>query len=134
MEKVPPFFISTFHAKALIIFLQKGITHPKVKENFKKKIMNPTAMNRYNALREAAGKIDRLVPQVRLLDQPPHENRENASVALEFPTPLVVLNSTIRQALSFLFCQCDTVQTDKTDRGICFTFTVSEIWITEETT
>ena len=59
------------------------------------KIMNPTAMNRYNALREAAGKIDRLVPQVRLLDQPPHENRENASVALEFPTPLVVLNSTI---------------------------------------
>lgn len=98
------------------------------------KIMNPTATNRYNALREAAGKIDRLVPQVRLLDQPPHENRENASVALEFPTPLVVLNSTIRQALSFLFCQCDTVQTDKTDRGICFTFTVSKIWITEETT
>ena len=72
------------------------------------KIMNPTAMNRYNALREAAGKIDRLVPQVRLLDQPPHENRENASVALEFPTPLVVLNSTIRQALSFLFCLPET--------------------------
>ena len=37
------------------------------------KIMNPAAMNRYNALREAAGKIDRLVPQVRLLDQPPHD-------------------------------------------------------------
>jgi hypothetical protein len=134
LEKVPPFFISTFHVKAPIIFSQKGITRLKVKENFTMKIMNPTAMNRYNALREAAGKIDRLVPQVRLLDQPPHENRENASVALEFPTPLVVLNSTIRQALSFLFCQCDTVQTDKTDRGICFTFTVSEIWITEETT
>ena len=53
-------------------------------------------------------------------------------MALEFPTPLVVLNSTIRQALSFLFCQCDTVQTDKTDRGICFTFTVRDIWIKED--
>ena len=54
------------------------------------------------------------------------------SVALEFPTPLVVLNSTIRQALSFLFSTCDTVQTDKTERGICFTFTVSKMWITED--
>lgn len=53
-------------------------------------------------------------------------------MALEFPTPLVVLNSTIRQALSFLFSACDTVQTDKTERGICFTFTVSKMWIKED--
>lgn len=78
------------------------------------------------------GKIDRLVPHVRLMEQPPHESRDTASVALEFPTPLVVLNSTIRQALSFLFSACDTVQTDKTERGICFTFTVSKMWITED--
>ena len=45
------------------------------------------------------------------MEQPPHESRDTASVALEFPTPLVVLNSTIRQALSFLFSACDTVQT-----------------------
>ena len=88
--------------------------------------------NQPKALREAAGKIDHLVPHVRLMEQPPHESRDTASVALEFPTPLVVLNSTIRQALSFLFSTCDTVQTDKTERGICFTFTVSKMWITED--
>ena len=96
------------------------------------KMIDPTAMSRFTALREAAGKIDRLVPHVRLMEQPPHESRDTASVALEFPTPLVVLNSTIRQALSFLFSACDTVQTDKTERGICFTFTVSKMWITED--
>ena len=96
------------------------------------KMIDPTAMSRFTALREAAGKIDRLVPHVRLMEQPPHESRDTASVALEFPTPLVVLNSTIRQALSFLFSACDTVQTDKTERGICFTFTVSKMWIKED--
>ena len=90
------------------------------------KMIDPTAMSRFTALREAAGKIDRLVPHVRLMEQPPHESRDTASVALEF------LNSTIRQALSFLFSACDTVQTDKTERGICFTFTVSKMWITED--
>ena len=95
-------------------------------------MIDPTAMSRFTALREAAGKIDRLVPHVRLMEQPPHESRDTASVALEFPTPLVVLNSTIRQALSFLFSACDTVQTDKTERGICFTFTVSKMWIKED--
>ena len=80
------------------------------------KMIDPTAMSRFTALREAAGKIDRLVPHVRLMEQPPHESRDTASVALEFPTPLVVLNSTIRQALSFLFSACDTVQTDMTER------------------
>ena len=79
------------------------------------KMIDPTAMSRFTALREAAGKIDHLVPHVRLMEQPPHESRNTTSVALEFPTPLVVLNSTIRQALSFLFSACDTVQTDKTD-------------------
>ena len=44
----------------------------------------------------------------------------------------MILNSTIRQALSFLFSACATVQTDKTERGICFTFTVSKMWITED--
>ena len=96
------------------------------------KMIDPTAMSRFTALREAAGKIDRLIPHVRLMEQPPHENRDTASVALEFPTPLVVLNSTIRQALSFLFSAKATVQADKTERGICFTFTVSKMWITED--
>ena len=95
---------------------------------FAVKMIDPTAMSRFTALREAAGKIDRLAPHVRLMEQPPHESRDTASVALEFPTPLVVLNSTIRQALSFMF----SVQTDKTERGICFTFTVSKMWITED--
>ncbi|OLA05196.1 MAG: hypothetical protein BHV90_06415 [Clostridiales bacterium 42_27] len=89
------------------------------------KMIDPTAMSRFTALREAAGKIDRLVPHVRLMEQPPHESRDTASVALEFPTPL-------RQALSFLFSACDTVQTDKTECGICFTFTVSKMWVTED--
>ena len=96
------------------------------------KMIDPTAMSRFTALREAAGKIDHLVPHVRLMEQPPHESRNTTSVALEFPTPLVVLNSTIRQALSFLFSACDTVQTDKTERGIRFTFTVSRMWVTED--
>ncbi|MFR7893934.1 MAG: hypothetical protein ACLU38_07475 [Dysosmobacter sp.] len=64
------------------------------------KMIDPTAMSRFTALREAARKIDHLVPHVRLMEQPPHESRNTTSVALEFPTPLVVLNSTIRQALS----------------------------------
>lgn len=58
------------------------------------KMIDPTAMSRFTALREAAGKIDHLVPHVRLMEQPPHESRNTTSVALEFPTPLVVLNST----------------------------------------
>ena len=65
------------------------------------------------------------------MEQPPHESRDTASVALEFPTPLVILNPTVRQALSFLFSACDTVQTDKTERGLCFTFTISQMWVTE---
>ena len=36
------------------------------------KMIDPTAMSRFTALREAAGKIDRLVPHVRLMEQPPH--------------------------------------------------------------
>ena len=85
------------------------------------KMIDSTAMSRFTALREAARKIARLVPPACLMEQPPHESRDTASVALEFPTPLVVLNSTIRH-----------VQTDKTERGICFTFTVSKMWITED--
>ena len=96
------------------------------------KMIDPAAMSRFVALRGAAQKIHRLSPPVRMMEQPPHENRNTASVALEFPTPLVVLNSTIRQTLSSLICQCDTMQTDKTDIGVCFTFTVSEIWITDK--
>ena len=99
---------------------------------FAVKMIDPTAMSRFTALREAARKIARLVPPACLMEQPPHESRDTASVTLEFPTPLVVLNSTIRQALSFLFSACDTVQTDKTERGICFTFTVSKMWIKED--
>ena len=74
------------------------------------KMIDPTAMSRFTALREAARKIARLVPPACLMEQPPHESRDTASVTLEFPTPLVVLNSTIRQALSFLFSACDTVR------------------------
>lgn len=96
------------------------------------KMMNPAAMSRFTVLREAAQKIHRLSPPVRMMEQPPHKNRNTASVALEFPTPLVVLNSSIRQALSSLIGQCDTMQTDKTDIGVCFTFTVSEIWISDK--
>jgi len=58
-------------------------------------MIDPTAMSRFTALREAAGKIDRLVPHVRLMEQPPHESRDTAS-------------------------------------GICFTFTVSKMWVTED--
>ena len=96
------------------------------------KISNPAAASRFNNHREAAQRNDPMLIPVRLLEQPPHEARPNASVALEFPTPMVILNSTVRQALSFLFAQCDTVQTDKTERGICFTFTVSDLWLTKE--
>ena len=96
------------------------------------KMIDSTAMSRFTALREAARKIARLVPPACLMEQPPHESTDTSSEPLEYPTPLVVLNSTIRQALSFLFSACDTVQTDKTERGICFTFTVSKMWITED--
>ena len=102
------------------------------RELFTMKILNPVAASRFTNLREAAQKIDRLLPHVRYFEQQPNEMRPNASVALEFPTPMVILNSTVRQALSFLFAQCDTVQTDKTERGICFTFTVSDLWLTKE--
>ena len=96
------------------------------------KILNPVAASRFTNLREAAQKIDRLLPHVRYFEQQPNEMRPNASVALEFPTPMVLLNSTVRQALSFLFSQCDTVQTDKKEQGICFTFTVDALWLTKE--
>ena len=34
--------------------------------------------------------------------------------------------------IHILFSACDTVQTDKTECGICFTFTVSKMWVTED--
>lgn len=95
------------------------------------KMIDPTAMSRFTALREAAGKIDRLVPHVRLMEQPPHESRDTASVALEFPTPLVVLNSTTGRRCPS--CSLPATRADGQDeRGICFTFTVSKMWITED--
>ena len=94
------------------------------------KILNPEAVARYTALRKTVRKISR--PSVGLLEQPPRADRDTASAALEFPTPMVILNSTIRESLSLLFSLCDTVQTDKTDHGVCFTFTVSGLWLTAE--
>ena len=96
------------------------------------KILNPEAAARYTALRKTVRKISRMVPSVGLLEQPPRADRDTASAALEFPTPIVILNSTIRESLSLLFSRCDTVQTDKTDHGVCFTFSVSGPWLTAE--
>ena len=98
------------------------------------KILNPEAAARYTALRKTVRKISRMVPSVGLLEQPPRADRDTASAALVFPSPMVILNSTIRESLSLLFSRCDTVQTDKTDHGVCFTFSVSGPWLTAEDT
>ena len=96
------------------------------------KILNPESVARYTALRKTVRKISRMVPSVGLLEQPPRADRDTASAALEFPTPMVILNSTMRESPSLLFSRCDTVQTDKTDHGVCFTFSVSGPWLTAE--
>ena len=43
-------------------------------------MIDPTAMSRFTALWEAARKIARLVPPACLMEQPPHESRDTASV------------------------------------------------------
>lgn len=66
------------------------------------KMIDSTAMSRFTALREAARKRPLVRPPACGSAAP--RKRETASVALEFPTPLVAPQlHPSRQALSFLF-------------------------------
>ncbi len=89
--------------------------------------MDPVADYRYQPLQHAARKIARLVPAARFMELPPQAGRDSASVGLEIPAPTVILNGAVRQALSFLFAQCDSVQVDKTETSVCYTFTLRNL-------
>lgn len=54
------------------------------------KMIDPTAMSRFTALREAAGKIDRLVPHVRLMD--PALSVEEVPPAIGMPAATVTVS------------------------------------------
>lgn len=96
------------------------------------KMTDPTKIARFQSLTQAAGKIARLVPAAHVAAQSPDPQRDNLSLVMELPAPTVILNSTVRQAISFLFAQCDTVQIDSPGSRISYTFTVQSIWLPED--
>ena len=91
------------------------------------KILDPAAVLRYKALKESA-KCLALAPFIKIIPFDPCEERETAGIGLEFPNNCTILNASVRNAVSFLFAQCDTVQMNRTDAGISLVFTIFNVW------
>lgn len=91
------------------------------------KILDPGAVLRYKALKETAENLS-VAPFIKIVPLDPREDRETASVCLEFPNNCTILNASVRNAVSFLFAQCDTVQMNSTDAGISLVFTIFNVW------
>lgn len=91
------------------------------------KFLNPGSELRYKALKEAAANLA-VAPFIKIVPLDPCEERATASVGLEFPNNCTMMNPGVRNAVSFLFAQCDTVQMNRTDAGISLVFTIFNVW------
>lgn len=91
------------------------------------KILDPAAVLRYKALKESAQHLA-IAPFIKIVPFDPCEERETAGIGLEFPTNCAMINSGVRNAVSFLFAQCDTVQISRTDSGVSLVFTIFNVW------
>lgn len=91
------------------------------------KILDPGAVLRYKALKESAQRLA-VAPFIKIVPLDPRDDRETAGIGLEFPNNCAILNASVRNAVSFLFAQCDTVQMNRTDAGISLVFTIFNVW------
>lgn len=91
------------------------------------KILDPAAVLRYKALKESAQHLA-VAPFIKIVPLDPREDREAASIGLELPNNCAMMNASVRNAVSFLFAQCDTVQINRTDAGVSFVFTIFNVW------
>ena len=91
------------------------------------KILDPGAVLRYKALKESAKHLA-VAPFIKIVFLDPCEERETAGIGIEFPNNCTILNASVRNAVSFLFAQCDTVQMNRTDAGVSLVFTIFNVW------
>lgn len=91
------------------------------------RILDPAAVLRYKALKESAQHLA-VAPFIKIVPLDPREDRETASIGLELPNNCAMMNASVRNAVSFLFAQCDTVQINRTDAGVSFVFTIFNVW------
>lgn len=91
------------------------------------KILDPGAVLRYKALKESAKHLA-VAPFIKIVSLDPCEEHETAGIGIEFPNNCTILNASVRNAVSFLFAQCDTVQMNRTDAGISLVFTIFNVW------
>lgn len=91
------------------------------------KILDLGAVLRYKALKESAQRLA-VAPFIKIVPLDPRDDRETAGIGLEFPNNCAILNASVRNAVSFLFAQCDTVQMNRTDAGISLVFTIFNVW------
>lgn len=91
------------------------------------KILDPSAVLRYKALKESAQRLA-VAPFIKIVPVDPCEERENAGIGLEFPNNCATMSPVVRNAVSFLFAQCDTVQMNRTDAGVSLVFTIFNVW------
>lgn len=91
------------------------------------KILDPSAVLRYKALKESAQHLA-VAPFIKIVPFDPCEERETAGIGLEFPNNCAMISPVVRNAVSFLFAQCDTVQINRTDAGVSFVFTIFNVW------
>lgn len=91
------------------------------------RILDPAAVLRYKALKESAQHLA-VALFIKIVPLDPREDRETASIGLELPNNCAMMNASVRNAVSFLFAQCDTVQINRTDAGVSFVFTIFNVW------
>ena len=91
------------------------------------RILDPAAVLRYKALKESAQHLA-VAPFIKIVPLDPREDRETASIGLELPNNCAMMNASVRNAVSFLFAQCDTVQINRTDAGVFLVFTIFNVW------
>lgn len=96
------------------------------------KILNPPAAERYNSLKSQAEAIAQTSPAIHVVFLPPRPDRETATVGVDIPLPVTLVNPTVRNALSRLLQDAEMVMMANTEKGICFTFSVSDLWIEED--
>lgn len=96
------------------------------------KILNPTAAERYNALKSQVEAIAQVSPAIHVVFLPPRPDRETATIGVDIPLPVTLINPIVRNALSRLLQDAEMAMLANTEKGICFTFTVSDIWIEED--
>lgn len=96
------------------------------------KILNPAAAERYNAIKSQAEAIAQTSPAIHVVFLPPQPDREAATVGVDLPLPVTLINPIVRNALSRLLQDAEMIMLANSEKGICFTFSVSDLWIEED--